>query len=70
MASRGRVILDATFEGVGQDPWGNTRASFTATTQLNRYDFGLTWNQPLATRGVMVGDIVRICLDIQAVKQG
>ncbi len=64
------MVLEVTFEGVGQDPWGNTRASFIGTTGLNRIDFGLTWNQPLATGGVMVGDIVRIFLDIQAVKQG
>jgi polyisoprenoid-binding protein YceI len=63
------VVLDATVEGTGQDPWGNTRASFTATTQINRYDFGLTWNQPLDVEGVMIGDTVRIYLNIQAVKQ-
>ena len=64
------VVLEVTFEGVGPDPWGRTRSSFTATTHLNRIDFGLTWNQPLATGGVMVEEMVRIVLDIQAVKQG
>lgn len=64
------VVLDATVAGTGQDPWGNTRTSFAATTHINRYDFGITWNQPLNGEGVMLGDTVRIDLDIQAVKQG
>jgi polyisoprenoid-binding protein YceI len=63
------VILEATFEGSGHDPWGNTRAGFTAITQINRRDFGISWNQPLET-GVVLGDTVKITLDIQAVKQG
>lgn len=64
------VVMDATVAGTGPDPWGNTRASFTATTRINRYDFGITWNQPLNAEGVVLGDMVRIDLDIQAVKRG
>jgi polyisoprenoid-binding protein YceI len=63
------VVLDVTFEGIGNDPHGDMRASFTATTEINRHDFGLTWNSPLETGGVLVGDTVRIYLEIQAVKQ-
>jgi polyisoprenoid-binding protein YceI len=64
------IVLDATFEGTGRDPWGGERASFSATTKLDRRDFGLTWNQALETGGVLVSNDIRIHLDVQAVKQG
>jgi polyisoprenoid-binding protein YceI len=60
------VVLDVTFEGIGEDPNGNMRASFTGTTEINRRDFGLTWNRPVDAGGVMVGENVRIYLEIQA----
>jgi polyisoprenoid-binding protein YceI len=63
------VVLDVTFEGIGSDPDGNMRASFSATTEINRHEFGLTWNRPVEAGGVMVGDSVRIYLEIQAVQQ-
>jgi polyisoprenoid-binding protein YceI len=63
------VVLDVTFEGTGEDPSGQMRASFTATTQIDRRDFGLTWNRPLEAGGVLVGDMVRIYLEIQAVQE-
>ena len=47
---------------------GNTKAAFSATTEINRKDFGLEWNVALETGGVLVGDKVKIELDIQAVK--
>jgi polyisoprenoid-binding protein YceI len=62
------VDLEIEFEGVGQDPWGGTRASFTAETEINRKDFGLEWNVALETGGVLVGEKVKIELDVQAVK--
>jgi polyisoprenoid-binding protein YceI len=61
------VVLDVEFAGVSQDPWGNTRAGFSARTEIDREDFGLTWNQPLAGGGVLVGKRVTIELDIQAI---
>ena len=64
-----QVVLDVTFEGIGEDPDGNMRASFSATTEINRHDFGLTWNRPLETGGLMVGENVRIYLEIQAIQQ-
>ena len=64
-----QVVLDVTFEGIGEDPEGNMRASFTGTTEINRHDFGLTWNSPLDAGGVMVGETVRIYLEIQATQQ-
>lgn len=63
------VTLDAIFEGVGKDPWGGQRAGFAATTEIDRRDWGLRWNQTLETGGILVGHNVRIELDVQAVKQ-
>jgi polyisoprenoid-binding protein YceI len=51
-----------------KDPWGNTRVGLSATTKINRKDFGLTWNAALETGGVLVGDEVTITLDVQAVQ--
>jgi polyisoprenoid-binding protein YceI len=63
------VVLDVASEGRAKDPWGGERSGFTATTKIKRGDFGLTWNQVLETGGVVVGDEVKISLDIQLVKQ-
>ena len=62
------VLLAVEFNGAGQDPWGNTKAGFSAQTEIDREDFGLTWNQPLAGGGVLVGKKVKIELDIQAAR--
>ena len=65
---------EATLEVEGptppvKDPWGNTRVGASATTKINRKDFGLTWNQALETGGVMVGDEVKITLDVELIAQ-
>ena len=52
----------------GKDPWGNTRIGWTATTKINRKDFGLNWNAALETGGILVGDDVTLTLDVEAVK--
>ena len=52
----------------GKDPWGNTRIGWTATTKINRKDFGLTWNTTLETGGILVGDEVSITFDVEAIK--
>jgi polyisoprenoid-binding protein YceI len=62
------VEFELEFDGVSPDPWGGTRAGFSATTVINRKDFGLEWNVALDTGGVLVGDKVTITLDIQAVR--
>lgn len=62
------VTLDVTFHGLGQDPWGGQRAGFTATTEIDRRDWGLRWNQALETGGVLVANNVRIEIEAQAVK--
>jgi polyisoprenoid-binding protein YceI len=51
-----------------KDPWGNTRIGISATTKINRKDFGLTWNAALETGGILVGDDIIITLDAQFVK--
>jgi polyisoprenoid-binding protein YceI len=51
-----------------KDPWGNARRGATATTKINRKDFGLTWNKALETGGVMVSEEVAITVDVEAVK--
>ena len=63
------VVLDVEIYGVAKDPWGNTRASFTATTTINRKDFGLTWNQALETGQLLVGEEVKITLEVEGLLQ-
>lgn len=63
------VTLDATYEGRGGDPWGGTRAGATAKTEIDRREWGLQWNQALETGGILVGNTVKIDMDIQAVKK-
>jgi polyisoprenoid-binding protein YceI len=51
-----------------KDPWGNTRIGLSATTKINRKDFGLTWNAALETGGILVGEDVQIVLDVEFIK--
>lgn len=62
------VTLTGTFNGVTKDPWGNTRAGFSADGMLNRKDFGMVWNKVLDSGGLVVGDEVHIHLDIECIK--
>jgi len=64
-----RVSIPFTFEGQATDPFGNTRVGFEGSTTIQRKDFGLTWNAPLETGGVLVGDKVTLEFDVSAVKQ-
>lgn len=59
------VTFELEFGGFGTDPWGNYKAGATATTTINREEFGLTWNAALETGGVLVGKDVKITLDLQ-----
>jgi len=63
-----QVEFSLEFDGVNVDPWNNTKAGFSAVTEINRKDFGLEWNVALETGGVLVGDKGKVQLDIQAVK--
>ena len=61
------VTLNLEPNGFGPDPFGGTRAGFTATTELSRKDFGIEFNMPLADGGVMVGDKVTVTIEIEAI---
>ena len=63
------VTLDVEFDGTNGDPWGGQRAGFTASTDIEREDWGLTWNVALESGGVLVSKKVRLELEIQLVKQ-
>jgi len=62
------VALEVEFDGTSKDPWGGTRAGFSAETEINRKDWGMEWNTPLEAGGVMLGDKVKIEIDVQLVK--
>jgi polyisoprenoid-binding protein YceI len=65
-----RVTLDTVYEGQISDAFGKQRAAFTATAEINRNDFGLNWNTAIEAGGVVVGDRVKIELNIAAVLAG
>jgi polyisoprenoid-binding protein YceI len=63
------VVLHVEQTGTSQNPYTKApTAGFTATTQINREDFGLTWNQMLETGGVLVGKDIKITLDVELVE--
>jgi polyisoprenoid-binding protein YceI len=64
------ITLDVTFEGQTKDPWGGERVGFSATGKIDRREFGLTWNQALEAGGVVVGNDIKISLEVEAVKVG
>jgi len=61
------VAIDFAFEGQATDPWGNSRALFSGKTEVNREDFGLTWNQVLEGGGLLVSKKLQVELEIQGV---
>jgi polyisoprenoid-binding protein YceI len=63
------VTLDATFDGEFSDPWGNQRIGFSAATEIDREDWGLTWNVALETGGVLVARKARLELTVSAVRK-
>jgi len=63
------VTLDVEFDGAQPDPWGGQRLGFSAATEINREDWGLTWNVALETGGVLVGKKIRLEFNVEAVKQ-
>lgn len=60
--------FEVTFEGEGKDPWGNTKAGFSAKTKISRSDYGLTYNAALETGGVLIGDQITINIELEASK--
>ncbi|MEO6628665.1 MAG: YceI family protein, partial [Aquihabitans sp.] len=63
------VELDLEFNGTNGDPWGGTRAGFSAQTEINRKDFGIEFNIPIDGGGVVVGDKIKVTLEVEAVLQ-
>ena len=61
------VVLSVQGGDMAKDPWGGTRTGFSATTTINRKDFGMTWNQTLDNGGLLVGDDVKIDIEVEAV---
>ena len=62
------VELDVAYEGLGKNPWGKEVVGFSATTEINRRDYGLTWNVALEAGGILVGDRIKIQLEVQATR--
>jgi polyisoprenoid-binding protein YceI len=58
-----------SFEGAGKDPWGNDKVGFSGNGSLKRSDYGLTYNAALETGGVLIGDEVKVFIEIEAAKQ-
>jgi len=63
------VVLYGEYEGQIDDPYGNKRASVTATTEISRKEFGIRWNQMIESGGAVVGDNVKITLHIEAIRK-
>jgi polyisoprenoid-binding protein YceI len=62
------VTLNTEYNGTSVDPWGNTKHGWEITGTINRNDFGLVWNAPLETGGVLVSEEVKLTMDIQMVE--
>ncbi|GAA3752328.1 YceI family protein [Plantactinospora mayteni] len=65
-----QVDLEVEFEGAGRSPFGQDIFGFTATTEIDREEFGLTWNVALETGGVLVGKKIKIEIEGEAIRQG
>jgi polyisoprenoid-binding protein YceI len=63
------VTLEVEYSGMSKSPWGSTNAGFTASTKISRKNWGLNWNVALETGGWLVGDEIKIDLELEIVKQ-
>lgn len=63
------VTLDVEFGGLAKDPWGNTKTGLSVSGKINRKDWGLNWNSALETGGVLVGEEVKLQIELQFIKQ-
>lgn len=63
------VEVTWTFNGTAKDPWGNLKAGFDGEGSINRKDWGLTWNAALETGGFLVGDKIKLVLEVEAGKR-
>jgi polyisoprenoid-binding protein YceI len=63
------VVLEVEYAGLARSPWGQTSAGFSASTTINRKDWGLTWNHALETGGMLVGDTIKITIELELIRQ-
>jgi polyisoprenoid-binding protein YceI len=63
------VVLDTHYAGMAKSPYGSTNAGFNASTRINRKDWGLSWNVALETGGVLVGEEIKIDIDMEIIQQ-
>jgi polyisoprenoid-binding protein YceI len=63
------ITLDVVYNGTVKDPWGNTKAGFNVTGQLNRFDYGLKWNALTELGGAVVDKIVKLRINVQLKQQ-
>jgi polyisoprenoid-binding protein YceI len=62
------VEMELEYRGLVNDPWGNTRMGFAAETEIDRREFGLTWNKALETGGLVVGHDVEIEIEVELIQ--
>lgn len=63
------VVLNVSYEGTVNDPWGQVKAGFEITGKINRKDFGLSWNAATETGGILLSEEVKLALNVQMTKQ-
>jgi polyisoprenoid-binding protein YceI len=63
------IKFPVEYSGILKDPWGNTKAGFTIDAKINRKNWGLNWNSVLETGGLLVGEEVRLLIELQLIKQ-
>jgi polyisoprenoid-binding protein YceI len=63
------MSMDVEFGGINKDPWGNEKAGFSLNGTINRKEWGLIWNAPLETGGLLVSDEVKLSAEIQLTKK-
>lgn len=63
------VVLDTEFNGIVKSPFGSTNAGFSATTSINRKDWGLVWNVALETGGLLVGEDIKIAIELEIIQE-
>lgn len=63
------VVLDVEYAGMAKSPYGTTSAGFSASTTINRKEWGLVWNVALETGGVLVGEDIKINIELEIIKQ-
>lgn len=63
------IAVDIEFDGGTTDPWGNQKIGAVITSTVDRHDFGLTWNMPLKTGGLLVGKEVTLTVHVEAIRQ-